>query len=161
TAFRLPWCDVRVTREKLTIITAQDPYFERLRDVMLGLFSLLRHTPVRAIGINHEAHYQADSDDRWHKFGNLVAPKDIWKNVLDAPGLTNLSVEEQKRRDGRAGHVGCQIQPSGRFNPGIFVMINDHYDLSTADKPGGADELLEILEKSWVASVNRATAIMM
>jgi hypothetical protein len=61
TSFELPWVGLTVEREKFQAVCAAQPYFERVVGIVCQVFGLLRHTPLRMLGINSEAHFRASS----------------------------------------------------------------------------------------------------
>ena len=154
-SFSLEWCSIQVTRERYLIRTLMDPYFERLRDITLNTFSLLEHTPVRMIGMNFDVHYSTRSQVEWHDIGHQLAPKDLWSETLDNPGLRSLVVQESVRRDKRTGHIQVRVEPSNQIANGIFLHMNDHYQLQTSLEPAASKELVEILDQGWATSSER------
>ncbi|MGH7802265.1 MAG: hypothetical protein ACREOW_16845 [Thermodesulfobacteriota bacterium] len=78
------WLSFNVTRERLSAETAQEAYYEILRDLIVGTFKILRHTPIKMMGINHTRHFLMDSEQEWHKFGDKLAPKEYWKSLACA-----------------------------------------------------------------------------
>ncbi len=52
TIFSLDWLRVTVTPERFSAETTQESYYEAVRDLIIGTFSLLRHTPITKMGIN-------------------------------------------------------------------------------------------------------------
>jgi hypothetical protein len=55
------------------------------------------------------------------------------------------------RADQRSGYVQVRVEPSVRIETGVFVSINDHYDLQQ-DQRGevpSAIEAMEIVEEDW------------
>ncbi len=154
-SFSVDWASLQVTREKFIIRSQMDPYFERVRDITLASFSILQHTPLKMLGINHDAHYSTVSETEWNEIGHHLAPKDDWKGVLDAPGLRTLIIEESKRRDGRKGHLQIKVEPSQKVTPGIFLHLNDHYVFETKLEPAASAELKEILDEGWSRSLDR------
>src|SRR5437773_8559920 len=55
--FKLPWVTLRVEPQRFILVTVQDSHAEAVRDLTIGTFKLLRHTPIRQLGINIERHY--------------------------------------------------------------------------------------------------------
>ncbi len=156
-SFRLDWLHLNVTRERVAASTSQEP-FELLRDLVVGTFTLLRHTPLRQMGINTEMHFQVESEERWHQFGHLLAPKQVWDDLLKSPGMQTL-VMEGLRPDVSKGFIRVFIEPSMRVHPGVYFKINDHYEVSNQSSVQGAREIIEILSNSWDDSLKRAKHI--
>lgn len=158
-SFNLDWLRLQVTRNMFLVETTKEPYKEVLRDLVLGTFKLLRHTPLKVMGINRPMHFRIESIEKWHEIGHILAPKNIWNEVLDQPGLKSLSVVESVRRDGLKGFIRVQVEPSSRVHPGIFISINDHYETKDTENTLGADELINIIENNWEKSSIRSKEI--
>ena len=158
-SFNLDWLRLQVTRDMFFVETMKEPYEEFLLDLILGTFKLLRHTPLKAMGITRSEHFRIDSIEKWHEIGHTLAPKNIWNDILDNPGLNSMSITESKRRDGLKGFIRVQVEPSRRVHPGIFVLINDHYEVNDPKETQGGDEIINILENKWEESLKRSNQI--
>jgi hypothetical protein len=156
--FSLDWLVVQVTRERFSADTQQDAFFEAMRDLVLGTFDLLSHTPLTRMGINMAMHYRMESEDAWHEFGHRLAPKDLWQGVLEKPGLMNLTMQGA-RPDNHKGHIQVQAQPSRRVPNGILLNVNDHYDAKEEQLPSGAGAIMTMLRDNWETSVGRSKYI--
>jgi hypothetical protein len=151
-----PWLRIQVTNEQFLAATTQEAFFEPLYDLVIGIFKLLHHTPIKMMGINREMHYRMASADEWHKFGHALAPKETWKKCMESPGMAELTIRGL-RKDSLTGHVNTTVAPSPRIIPGVFIKVNDHFE---ASKGGlGAVEILEILESSFNTSLKQARFI--
>jgi len=116
------------------------------------------------MGINRHAHIKLESVDKWHYLGDILAPKDHWKKILHDEagerdtGLQSLTVRKSKRPDGLLGYVQVKVEPSSRVPNGVFVEVNDHFEISAKD-PLGCEEILEILENNYSMSMPRSDEI--
>ena len=114
--------------DRLTLGTQNIAYEEKLRDLAEGILSLLLHTPIRACGINPSAHYQLENVDYWHKIGHTLAPKElIWNDLFVTPGLKNLTIQS-KASPQDLNEVNVTVAPSARFNQGLLIYVNSHFD---------------------------------
>jgi hypothetical protein len=134
--FETDWLRCQVTLEQLSFSTTATEQREALRDLFLGTFELLRHTPMFFLGINNEAHFKMSDKEVWDGIGHALTPKDLWTQFLDRPGLRSISIQGE-RSDGRRGYVLVSVEPSQRIDPGIYVRLNDHFDL----RPEGSSEV--------------------
>lgn len=150
---------IEVNQTRFSISTTQEPYFVVIRDLTLGTFGILKHTPITMLGINFLAHFKIDSEEKWHEVGHILAPKPPWGDALDSPGLRSLTMQEDRRRDGQAGYIRVKVEPSAKINPGIFVDINDHFQKPSESKTTGSEEIMTILNNSWEASLQRSDKI--
>lgn len=53
------------------------------------------------------------------------------------------------------------VQPSVkiRSNAGIYILVNDHYQVVSPDKSVGCDEILTLLEERFEASIRNSEGI--
>jgi hypothetical protein len=156
--FLLGWLRLEVTRERFSAGTQQEPYHEVIRDLVVGTFRLLRHTPVKLMGINWEAHFRVESEEKWHAIGHTLAPPQMWEEVLIKPGMGSLTITGV-RPDSLNGKINVTVEPSAPFHPGIFVRINDHFESGSPASALGADEIIGVLEDNWAESYKRSTNI--
>ncbi|MGA2936908.1 MAG: hypothetical protein ABSF52_07400 [Syntrophobacteraceae bacterium] len=158
-SFTLEWLKIEVTRERFLATTLQEAYDEPVRDLVLSTFRILRHTPLRKVGINLDEHFQIESEERWHLIGHVLAPKELWEEVLQNPGMKSLIIQGT-RPDNLKGYVQVAVAPSGRVHPGVRFNVNDHFEVEKPDSVIGSDEIMNILENNWVESRKRAVTIM-
>lgn len=154
--FEFEWLSVQITRDRCIFGTTQEAYYEIVRDLCLGTFKLLRHTPIQKMGINRDYHFKMNSLEEWHAFGHKVAPKELWNNILKTPGLTTLTIEGM-REDGFKGYIRVKVEPSKRVHPGIYIQVNDHYE--TEEPLIGCENIISILESSWIRSNDKSELI--
>lgn len=148
TSFSTDWFQLQVTEDKFSI-SASTAHEDLLYDLVSSCFSLLAHTPVRLLGLNSHSHVQVEMRDEWHAIGDALVPKNMWNGILKEPGMRSLSVEGA-RTDGNKGYILVTVAPSRRFDPGIFVQINDHFEL---EQSASTDKLLKVLDTSWKHSL--------
>lgn len=156
--FSLEWLKVQVHQDRFSAGTHQSPYYTPLKDLVVGTFRILRHTPIRMLGINCDYHFPIGSEDRWHAFGHKLTPKEIWSKILDKPGMRSLTIEGM-RPDQHIGKIAVRVEPSRRIQHGVFITINDHYEVKETDSPLGCDKIIDILAESWEVSVSRCNQI--
>lgn len=158
--FKLEWLTLEVTRERYSASTTQSAFFETVRDLVVGTFSILRHTPARAMGINREAHFRVSTVEQWNTLGDRWAPKESWKHVLEKPGLRTL-ILDSPRPGKHPGQVRVQVEPSARVDPGVFCAINDHYAIEKDQIGSGCEILISILRDCWDESMDRSKEIIL
>lgn len=158
--FTLEWLRLEVTRERLIAETTMEPYDEILRDLVLGTFRLLSHTPIRFMGINRQMHFRMHSEEEWHQAGHTLAPKDIWDGILENAGTRSITIEESQRRDGLKGYIRVTVGPSTKIEPGVFIRVNDHFEVENPESPLGNSEIMSILESRWSESYKRSEEMM-
>ena len=156
--FTMDWLRVQVTRERFQVSTEQEPYYEMMRDMLIGTFTILEHTPIHSMGINLDYHYRMPSVKAWHEFGHVLTPKNHWDGIIDEPGLLNLTMQG-KRPDEYSGLVRVTVAPSVKVSPGVHIGINDHYEVVDPKKVLGCIEIIKIINEVWVLSSHNSKLI--
>tara|TARA_R110002051_G_scaffold9732_8_gene37568 strand:- start:4114 stop:4839 length:726 start_codon:yes stop_codon:yes gene_type:complete len=131
--FRMGWLQCQISTDGMRLGTEEPEEFERLRDAAVGTLQVLRYTPISALGVNRDFHTTMESVDKWHAIGDALAPKAIWEDVLEVPGMRSVTLWGQ-RPDQYAGHVQVQVEPSVKLPISIYVSTNDHFELTLETK---------------------------
>jgi len=163
--FATDWFAIQVIQNQFSI-ESRGPVTHSLLDLILGIFKIIRHAPVTAVGINFQAHLKFNDIKMYHAFGDAVAPKDIWTKVNFGPaksfGLENITVCSQPyKRDediASGSKVRITVQPSRKTKPGLHLSFNDHHDIEkdfNAQVDTGSITA-DIVSKSWEADSNEA-----
>lgn len=97
TAFSLNWSSVEVNRNKWTISCTEKGYFEVIRDLASSTFHILKNTPVFAVGINYEGHYDFRSQERYDEFINNLKPSKSWNNAFSQPKSISWIIHDFNR----------------------------------------------------------------
>jgi len=162
TVFETDWFALQVLDNQFSL-TSKGALSPTLRDLASGIFALVPHTPVTALGLNFFGDYKMPSLDQYHKVGDILAPKDIWSEIYppeeNSVGLMSLSVKIQngKREDTPVAqslnHKRITIQPSNRMSNAIFLQLNDHRDISEMKSEMSPAELIsKIIAEEWEES---------
>ncbi len=158
--FSIGWLAVEVTLDRFAARTTQVQNLEPLRDLVLGAFGLLRHTPVKQMGINRIAHFRSPSEEAWHQLGHRLAPKEPWAGLLEKPGMRRIQMQGI-RPDDYKGRISVAVEPSLTAKPfGAYIEVNDHFDNDAEEKGNQCDRMMEILAASWQTSLARSLHIM-
>jgi hypothetical protein len=145
-------------------------------DLTVKIFSeLLPHTPIGQVGINRSVHFSVGSLDERTRIGKLLAPTDPWGDwgtelsgvasriKLDqSGGLRSLTMLQPQPSDRQFGHIQATLEPSiliGGGRSGIFMLINDHYQIENPGKPESAEEIIGVLSSHFDDSVRRSESI--
>ncbi len=157
--FDVEWLQIRITRDRFQASSVQEAYYEALRDVVIGVFTVLNQTPLKGLGINRDFHYGLEAEKNWHAVGDRLAPKQDWDGILDSPGMKNLSMQGL-RPDNYLGYVLVRVQPSEQANFGIYVEVNDHYELILDPEIStSTNNAVTILADNWKDSMKRGLDI--
>lgn len=172
--FTVGTIDVYITNDLLQLGSKNPGHATRLRDLAIGTLMELRHTPVSAMGINRAFHARVSSNEAMHRVGDVLAPKQPWAGLLRTPGMRAIETWGV-RNDGWEGRVGVVVEPSDTVQPGVYVNVNDHFELEPVrrdvtrddaflgqDSPSEATrdkrrQALEILASGWNVSATLAT----
>ncbi|WP_200335611.1 hypothetical protein [Thiocystis violacea] len=158
-SFRLDWLSVDVLPDRFTARIRSEAFRTQLRDLVVGAFSKLPHTPTRQLGINLTQRYRFATDAEWHKFGHYLAPKSPWSHLLENPGMLGLHVKGT-RPDQEPGHVVVSVEP---IRPGFASLrVNDHFEQATdtdQDHPTATPRFVEQIAADFEASLQRADQI--
>lgn len=146
--FQLDWLLLQVTRDRILLKTTFESHYEALKDLALGMLSILNTFPVTQLGINFESHYRVDDIEKWNMIGDLLAPKDIWTEILNKPGLRRLEIESI-RHDSPKERIITRVEPSLLVQPGVFFFFNNHFEVKDVENCIDADEIMNILKSNW------------
>lgn len=154
---------VQVTTERFAAFSKPDTNPVPLRDLVLGTFFILEHTPVTAIGLNRHMHFQLETVEQWHALGDKLAPKEPWRSILKTgrPGMRVLVIEGMMDgSDGSDDPLGpkltVKVEPSVQVKHGAFFEINEHYP---AAKNDAMKSIMETLKTRWEDAYNYAAEI--
>jgi hypothetical protein len=116
-----------ITPDRFTAISKPNTSPAPLRDLVAGTFFILEHTPVTAMGLNHQMHFAMGSTELWHKVGDTLAPKDGWNEVLGGrPGLLSMTIRSELP-EVKGGLIHVKVEPSTRVKEGVYFEANEHY----------------------------------
>jgi len=147
---------LQVTPEQFTVAAKPNTTSELLRDLVLGVFFILEHTPVSAMGINRMMHFSIGSAEEWHRIGDSLAPKTFWSPVLSGrPGMESLEISAIP--DGETKfRLNLKVQPSRVITHGVYFEVNNHH---IAPDNGALTACMDILRDTWEEKQNAALEI--
>ena len=111
--------------EKFQIDTVATELGEVVRDIGVGIFEILEHTPLTAFGVNHDAHFRVKTEKEWHDAGHKLVPKEIWNSVMDNPGTQSVVV--MSGTPVSEGRFSIRVEPSDKFSPGVGLRIYSNF----------------------------------
>ena len=168
TRYETDWFHFQVLQQQFSV-SSKGVVSLNLRDLAIGITSLVPQTPVRALGLNFMAHYKMQSLADYHKLGDVLAPKNIWNKLFQndtySAGLEAMTIridpckrgEEPKFKDAQR----ITLQPSSRVTPGVFFSLNNHFDIGSRNDSSAttAEQAVKIIGEQWETSVKRSTEI--
>lgn len=159
TSFHTAWLAFQATLEQV-VFGAVGPVTPQLCDSTVGVLSLLTDMKISAIGMNFMAHYKLDSIEEYQKFGDVLAPKEIWNQIFPnrRTGLLNMQVvAEAPAGADPTTRVNVTVQPSNRIKNGIFISINDHRPILKKQTDNETVQIAaELIHDHWQASWDQA-----
>lgn len=159
TSFSTDWFVMQVTRERFTLTVKSSAYRQHLRDLMLGTFHNLSHSPLAQMGLNYSTRLRFQNDQDWHCFGHFLLPKKPWAGLLTTPGLRSVAVEG-RRPDDLSGFVIVSADPIPNMNNEVALRVNDHCERAKDDKSVGASFFLEVVERDYDKIMDRSKALL-
>lgn len=141
----------QVERHRFGLTTKDESKAPWIRDLAVGVFTLLEHTPLLALGLNLDIRYSLGSEESWHAVGDKLAPKPCWEGIIEDPGMLSVAVRGN-RAGSAADRVDVRVQPVASPAYGVFVGINQHYDLKTESRESVFDRnqvAINILNNEW------------
>ena len=151
--------------EQFTILVTMDRFVAMsnpssspapLKDLVMGTFFILGHTPITAMGLNNHMHFAMRTEERWHEVGDRLAPKDGWKGIIEGrPGLLSMTIQSPLSAVPGA-LLNVKIETSGQISLGIYFETNEHYPASETTK---LKDLMELLGKRWEEANVYSTAV--
>lgn len=148
--------NLNVARTRFHVGTTSATSFDVVRDLAYGTFELLNHSPVSAIGLNRQFHFKMPDEEAWHATGFRLIPRENFDAVLDPPGMEHLRMQGSRPDSDRPGLVRITIQPSARVTNGVYVEVNDHFDLAGDDDGARMVNMLDLLRDEWEISMERS-----
>lgn len=154
--FKIGGFDIDIRPNRMQIGTSQESLFKANRDLVCSMLEVIDGISVEQIGINWTGHFATQTGTAWHAAGDKLVPKTFWKSIWPKHvGMSNLSLEFE-RKDERKGSINLAFQPSSVVTNGVFLAINDHFDLKIADKVTYSTEVSAFLQTHWSESKEMA-----
>jgi hypothetical protein len=157
--FKVASFDFDIRPNRLQIGTTQENNFEATRDLMCSVLEIIDGIPIKQLGMNWTVHYTTQTKSAWHAAGDKLVPKDFWKRVWPKHvGMSNLSLQ-MERSDTETGSVNLVFQPSGLVANGVYVSVNDHYELKDGNGDMYSADAAKFLQTRWMKSKEVAEKI--
>jgi hypothetical protein len=147
--YSIEWLDFTAQLGRITLTTAQEAYFEPLRDLVLGTFSILDQTPIQMLGINYQMHFTASSTLIWDDIEKKLRPSESAVSELPASRLESIRLSSVRPYNGFPGVFNFVVEPSSQFPDGVFISSNDHYEIKPFEDSMGSHKVLDIIESEW------------
>lgn len=149
--YELDWISIEITKSRCAFTTTKEPYFDPLKDLVVGIFKILNETPIKLFGFNHVYDLSLLSKEMYFNFGKSLTPLEYWNENMNEPRLSLLEIYEKERKDGQKGNRRVKISPSvdQTISFGVSININDHFELNLN---GLKNDFIPMIEKNWNSS---------
>lgn len=171
TEFQNEWLKLQVQHNRFYAKISELPHIKVYDFVVKTFRENLKHTPLNNLGINRRVHFSAGSKTDQDRIGRLLAPREPWGKwgeLIDRGddekhgGMTSLTMQIRDLDDRQKGFINITIQPSPLVNlgdAGIFMDVNDHYELTDPEEGLGSDRIIDLFENRFEASIRRSEEI--
>ncbi|MGB5452071.1 MAG: hypothetical protein WBN02_08525 [Sedimenticolaceae bacterium] len=160
------WFSLQVLQDRFTVASkgVLSPAF---KDLVVGILQLVPQTPITAVGLNFLAHFKLPSKEQYFQVGDVLAPKDIWRDLFpdEMPGLGELTIRvQQGTREDPAptrDEKRISIQQSNLIKLGIVLSYNDHHDVTVPTDPilRPAERVADIIDSDWESAWKDAVRV--
>jgi hypothetical protein len=151
--FNLDWLSVEVSQSRADFKTKRESDFMAMRDLVISIFSVLKETPLNAIGLNHLIHYTMRDLKEYENFGYWLSPVQNFSDILNDPKLQNVQYIETATQDKNEGTIRLIISPSDLLTDNKSVLFNCNHHFINDEKP--VKEFLDILISKWEYSFTK------
>ena len=168
--FAVDWARIRVEKNKFSAEVNEQPYI-RLQDFLVKTFvEFLPQTPEKQAGVNFSAHIHIPSLEGMEKIGRTLAPIEPWGPMAPLMdkfpigekghgGLRSLKMQMPREDNDFSGNRFVTVEPSSRIKQGVFVQVNDHYELADDPDRLGCEDILRIVRQVFEPSMQYAENI--
>jgi hypothetical protein len=159
--FSIGWAGVQITRDQAVFSSNQPQQYELVRDLVAATFRVLKHTPLTRFAITWASHFEMADKQSWHKIGHKFAPKEPWKDILQNPGMLDVTMMSAREGDLRGRDI-VTIQPSVNSNiqNGVYTQITNEYELANpAHSETPCESMLRILNSQFQGCLDRRASI--
>jgi hypothetical protein len=151
---RYPWVLLEATRDqcKLSSVPGTETP-DRIRDLAVGIFGRLPHTPVESVAVTYHRHFDVPRE-HWEELAARLAPVEPLSGLVDGAKLESIEYEV----DRESGELSILVEPSHLEGFTTFVLVEDEQEIP----PGGdsAGRAVQALEERWDAIRDSAENIM-
>jgi len=147
--YSIEWLDFTAQLNRITLTTTQEAYFEPLRDLVLGTFSILDQTPIQMLGINYQMHFIPSSTLHWDDTEKKLRPPQSELTKLPLSRLESIKLSSVRPYNSYPGVFNFVAEPSAIFPDGIYISSNDHYEVRPFEDTMGSHKILDLIDSEW------------
>lgn len=143
-AFRTRDFSFVVTYDRLEIFSNNEGMEPVIRDLLLGIFTLLRHIPLSSLTISRFAHLASSQNPETRPDWSAVVSPHRFEPILGNYEVVNISAVGTEGPVPQDAEVTISLQPSKDLNATLFVECRYGYEL--ADDGISTEEASELLK---------------
>lgn len=165
--FETGWFSIQVVENQF-VLNSKGALSPAFRDLAVGILTLVPHTPITALGLNFMGHYRMSNEADYHKVGDVLAPKNIWKDLYpdgnDSIGVGDLSMRIQRGPRGQPttkDERRISLQSSTKLPCALYLAYNDHHEIAEDRDRNltSAERAVEVINNDWEASHSDALRV--
>ena len=141
-SFKCGEFQIQVTLERFSLSVSLQTEFDMMKDLAIGIFTVLSETPVKQMGVNFLSHTEIVDVDVKKALKTKLSQFQILDNLCERASISSLVVEGKNpwQEDGK---LRMNIQPSVVYNNAIYTEINNHFELEKIE------DWKEFLSANW------------
>jgi hypothetical protein len=155
--FRLPWGELRALANRVDFTIVEPTAYEAGRDLIASLARIVSF-PVRSVGLNYHNHWKMPSENLLDRLATAAAEV-MATTELTPPHLQTLDIRAEREDADYPGSVGMTLQPSSIVTGGIYISVNDHYDIDDNDSESRTEQLIDVLGTRWDSAGSMGAAL--
>lgn len=134
-----------VSLDSLEVFSNNEGMEPVIRDLMLNVFTLLRHTPLSTVTISRSAHLADATEPAHSPAWSRLLPFAPFEPILGKVAVADISIQGSAGPIPENSRVTISIQPSKVQGATLFVECRYTYRLPSDEQASGADALRDLL----------------
>lgn len=120
---------IEVRADMVILRSAQASFDYKIHDLAIGILSSFKGADVRAVGLNIHHDLVVKTEELWHGFGDMLAPKKMWHAASpESPRVGMVSMQMQLNKpEGAPGIYNFSVGLTDAAR-GVRVQLNNHFD---------------------------------
>lgn len=129
TKFSIANVVVEIRADMVILRSNQASFDYKIHDLAIGILSNLKAARVKAVGLNVYHDLVVGTEELWHSFGDMLAPKSMWLAASpESPRVGMASMQMQLNKpEGAPGIYNFSLGLTD-MTRGVRVQINNHFD---------------------------------
>lgn len=137
-----------VSLDSLEIFSNSDGLEPVIRDLILNIFSLLKHTPLSMLTISRSAHLANSAEPGSAPAWSKLLPLAPFEQVLGKAAVVDISAQGSAGPVPENSQVTISVQPSKVEGAVLFIECRYAYGLVSDDRISSADAFVDLLKSA-------------